>query len=155
MKNVKIAVNRAAGGFAIILVAVAMLAAACGGGSSGGTSGGSSGGSSSGGSSGSSGSSGGTTTGSGQVSLSEFKITPSAITASVGSTLTVQNTGTVAHDLVIQNSSGATIARTQSIQPGASAQLTLPSTATAGSYTAFCDIPGHKTQGMVGTLTIS
>jgi|SRR5437879_4504068 len=153
MKNVKIAVNRAAGTFAIILVAVALLAAACGG-SSGGSSGSSSGGSS-GGSSGTSGSSGGSTTASGQVSLSEFKITPANITASVGSTLTVQNTGTVAHDLVIQNSSGATVARTQSIQPGASAQLALPSTAAAGSYTAFCDIPGHKSQGMVGTLTIS
>src|SRR5205823_14666753 len=112
------------------------------------------GGGSSSGSSGSS-SSGTSTAASGQVSLSEFKITPSAITAGAGSTLTVQNTGTVAHDLVIQNSSGTTVARTQSIQPGASAQLVLPSTATAGSYSAFCDIPGHKSQGMVGTLTIS
>jgi plastocyanin len=153
MRSVREAASRAAGGFAIILVFVAVLAAACGGGTSGGTSGGSSGGGTSSGSSGAS--SGSSSGGSTQVSLSEFKITPADMTASVGSTLTIQNTGTVVHDLVIQNSSGATVARTSIIQPGASAQLQLPSSATAGSYTAFCDIPGHKTQGMVGTLTIS
>jgi uncharacterized cupredoxin-like copper-binding protein len=152
MRSVKNAAGRVASGFAIVLVGVALVAAACGGGSSGGTS---SGGSSGGSSASSSGSGTSSTAGSGQVSLSEFKITPATITASVGSTLTVQNTGTVAHDLVIQSPSGATVARTSVIQPGASAQLQLPSSATAGSYSAFCDIPGHKSQGMVGSLTIS
>ena len=117
-----------------------------------GSSGTSSGGSS-GGSSGSSGSS--SSGGSGQVTLSEFKITPAALTATAGSTLTIQNTGTVTHDLVVADSSGKVLVKTNVIQPGASAQLQLPSTVTAGSYSTYCDIPGHKTQGMVGTLTVS
>jgi uncharacterized cupredoxin-like copper-binding protein len=137
--------------FAIILVAAALLAAACGGSSGGGSS---SGGSSGGGSSASSGT-GSSTPAAGQVTLSEFKIAPATITASSGGTLTVQNTGTVAHDLVIADSGGKVLVKTNVIQPGASAQLQLPSTVTAGSYSAFCDIPGHKSQGMVGTLTVS
>ena len=153
MRYVKAAAGRAAGGFAIILVAVALLAAACGGGSSSGGGGGTSSGGSSGGSSASS---GGTSSGaSGQVTLTEFKIAPADITASAGSTLTVQNSGTVGHDLVIADSSGKILAKTSVIQPGSTAQLALPSGVTAGSYSAYCDIPGHKTQGMVGTLTVS
>src|SRR5438270_539878 len=138
MRSVKNAAGRVASGFAIVLVGVALVAAACGGGSSGGTS---SGGSSGGSSASSSGSGASSTAGSGQVSLSEFKITPATITASVGSTLTVQNTGTVAHDLVIQSPSGATVARTSVIQPGASAQLQLPSSAAAGLMVSSSAVP--------------
>src|SRR5207237_3336365 len=100
-------------------------------------------------------STGSTSSGSNQVSLSEFKIAPATITASAGGTLTVQNTGTVAHDLVVANSAGQVLIKTNIIQPGASAQLTLPSSVTAGSYTVYCDVPGHKQQGMTGSMTVS
>ena len=150
MRSVQNAAGRVVSGFTIVLVGAALLAAACGGSSGGGTGSNSSGGSS-GGSSGSSGSSSSGTS----VTLSEFKITPAAITASSGATISVQNTGTVAHDLVIQSSAGATLAKTALIQPGASAQLALPSSVTAGNYTAICDVAGHKNQGMTATLTVS
>jgi plastocyanin len=150
MSIVQNAAGRVASGFMVVLVGTALVAAACGGSSGGGSgSGGSSSGGSSSGGSGSSSSSGTT------VSLSEFKITPAAITASSGATLSVQNTGTVAHDLVIQSTAGSTVAKTALIQPGASAQLALPSSVTAGNYTAICDVPGHKSQGMTATLTVS
>jgi plastocyanin len=148
MKNVKNVAARAVSGFAIILVAAALLAAACGGSSGGGSSSGGSSGSSSGGSSGSS--SSGTS-----VSLSEFKLTPSSLSAKAGDTVSVQNTGTVAHNLVVADSTGKILAQTSSIAAGASAQLALPSSVTAGSYTIYCSVPGHKQQGMTGTLTVS
>jgi plastocyanin len=150
MRSVQNAAGRVVSGFTIVLVGAVLLAAACGGSSGGGSGGTSSSGGSSGGSSGSSGSSSGTS-----VTLSEFKITPAAITASSGATISVQNTGTVAHDLVIQSSAGSTLVKTAMIQPGASAQLALPSSVTAGNYTAVCDVPGHKSQGMSATLTVS
>jgi nitrite reductase (NO-forming) len=146
MGKVKYAASRATGGFAVVLVAVALLAAACGGSSGGGSGNGGGGGSTA----------STPSSASNQVSLSEFKISPSAVTASAGATLSIQNTGTVAHDLVVASSAGgAPLVKTTLIQPGASAQLALPSSVTAGSYTIYCDVPGHKQQGMTGTLTVS
>jgi nitrite reductase (NO-forming) len=153
MSQVKTAAAKVTGNLAIVLAAVALLAAACGGGgggSTGSTGGGSTGGGSTGSSTGSSPSSG-----SNSISLSEFKITPTAVSTAAGSTLAVQNSGTVAHDVVVASSSGTILVKTALIQPGASAQLTLPSSVTAGSYTIYCDVPGHKQQGMTGTLTVS
>jgi uncharacterized cupredoxin-like copper-binding protein len=148
MSNVRNLAGKATGAFAIILVAVALLAAACG---SSGSTGGSGGGSSSGGSS------GGSTPTSGSITVTEkdFTITPSSITAKAGDTLSVQNSGTVSHNLVIANSSNQILAQTPLIQPGQSAQLPLPSTLAAGTYQAYCSVPGHRQQGMQGTLTIS
>ena len=157
MSNVKTLAGRATGAFATILVAVALLAAACGGGSSGssGSSGGSSSGGSSGGSSASTGTSGSSSASGSTIVEKEFSITPATITASAGSTLTVQNSGTVGHNLVIADSTGKILAQTTAIQPGQSGSLTLPSTVTAGTYQAYCSIPGHKQQGMTATLTVS
>jgi plastocyanin len=151
MSSVKNLAGRATGAFAIILVAVALVAAACGGSTGGGSS---SGGSSGGGSSSGSGSSS-SSSGSNSITEKEFSITPATITAKAGDTLTVQNTGTVGHNLVIADSTGKVVAQTTLIQAGQSAQLALPSTITAGSYTASCSVPGHKAQGMTATLTVS
>jgi len=87
------------------------------------------------------------------VTETEFKIEPRTIVAREGQTLTVRNRGTIAHDLVVQGSDQQILARTDLIQPGATAQLRL-SQVPPGSYTVFCDVPGHREQGMVATLEV-
>jgi plastocyanin len=87
------------------------------------------------------------------VTLKEFSITPSGVTAKAGQAIFVQNKGVAPHDLAIADSNQKTVTKTDLIQPGATAQLALGSVP-AGSYTLFCDVPGHRGQGMVGTLTV-
>lgn len=82
------------------------------------------------------------------VSLTEYKINPSAITATVGGKLEVTNNGTMPHNLVVTNGP-----KTPDIAPGKSATLDL-SSLKAGTYEVTCTIPGHAAAGMKGTLTI-
>ncbi|HMK92580.1 MAG TPA: multicopper oxidase domain-containing protein, partial [Thermoleophilia bacterium] len=84
-----------------------------------------------------------------QVTLSEFKITPASITASLNSKLTVSNTGTAVHNFNIQG----TKVHTKDLQPGDSATVDLNGLK-AGTYTVFCAISGHQQAGMQGTLVI-
>ncbi|MBU3700656.1 MAG: hypothetical protein FGM58_01235 [Acidimicrobiia bacterium] len=83
------------------------------------------------------------------VTLSEYKIGPSAITAPVGGKLEVTNNGTMPHNLAVTNGP-----KTPDIAPGKSAVLDL-SSLPAGTYEVTCTIPGHAAAGMKGTLTIS
>jgi uncharacterized cupredoxin-like copper-binding protein len=93
--------------------------------------------------------------GGGQVALSEteFKITPAS--ATVGSTgtitITVKNTGKIAHALAVQTPSG--IVRTAAIAPGGSATLKVDASK-AGSYVFYCPIGQHRQAGMLGTLIV-
>ena len=64
------------------------------------------------------------------------------------------NGGSVAHDLVIRDSSGNRKAGSELISAGDSSVFTVDSLA-AGTYTIFCDQPGHESSGMKGTLTIT
>lgn len=108
-----------------------------------------------GGSGGGSGAGGGAPAGSIQVGLSEFKFTPSSLQAKSGTvTFILNNTGTTAHDMVIADSSGKQVAKSELVQPGNQATFTVDNLA-AGSYTVFCDVPGHRAAGMQGTLTVS
>jgi FtsP/CotA-like multicopper oxidase with cupredoxin domain len=84
-----------------------------------------------------------------QVSLSEFKIEPATITVSTGGSVTVTNNGTVQHNLTIQG----TKFKTKDLNPGDSVTLVLKGLK-EGSYTMFCSLPGHESQGMKGTLTV-
>lgn len=83
------------------------------------------------------------------VTLTEYKINPSAITASVNGKLEVTNSGTMIHNLVVTNGP-----KTPDIAPGKSATLDLSGLA-AGTYEVTCTIAGHAAAGMKGTLTIS
>ena len=64
----------------------------------------------------------------------------------------VNDSSSTAHDMVIADSTGKVVAKSSLISPGGSAQLTADSL-TAGTYTIYCDVPGHRAQGMQGTLT--
>ncbi|HKA83739.1 MAG TPA: multicopper oxidase domain-containing protein [Acidimicrobiales bacterium] len=82
--------------------------------------------------------------------LSEFALTPAALTVSTGGSLEVTNAGTAAHNLTV---SGTDIASSD-LAAGESETLDL-SSLEAGDYEVICAIPGHADAGMKGTLTIS
>ena len=84
-----------------------------------------------------------------KVTLSEFTIDPSMISAPVDSTITVTNGGTVAHNFAVQD----TDIRTKTLQPGDSTVVSLKGL-NAGDYTAICEIPGHADSGMKAMLMI-
>jgi len=83
------------------------------------------------------------------VSLTEFAITPSEISAPVNGTLTVKNNGTVQHNFAIKG----TDKKTSMISPGSSETLDL-SGLKAGQYVVYCQVPGHEGSGMKGTLSV-
>lgn len=121
-----------------LLVAVLAVGAACGGGS-GGEGGGAGGG-------------GGQPAGSTKVSLSEFKFAPSTIEVKSGTVqLFLVNSGTTPHDMVVVDSTGKQLGKSELIQPGNSSLFKLDGVP-AGTYDVFCDLPGHRESGMQGKL---
>jgi uncharacterized cupredoxin-like copper-binding protein len=87
--------------------------------------------------------------------MSEFKFTPGTLDVKAGKvTFQLDNGGTVGHDMVISDSTGKVLAKSDLVQPGNTTELTV-SSLPAGSYTFYCDVPGHRAQGMQGTLTAS
>jgi plastocyanin len=118
---------------AVVVTAVALLLAGCGGGSSG----------------------SGQPTGSIKVSLTEFKFEPSTISAPSGKVVFyLVNGGTTSHDMVIRDSSNNRLDGSELISAGDTFVFTVNSLA-AGTYTYFCDQAGHEASGMKGTLTIT
>jgi len=72
------------------------------------------------------------------------------ITASVGDTIKVVNKGTMSHQLTVDGTKLATAL----ISPGQSATLDT-SSLQAGSYTVYCNVPGHRQLGMQAMLMLS
>jgi len=98
---------------------------------------------------------GGAPAGSIQVGMSEFKFTPSTLQAKSGTVnFLLNNTGTTAHDMVIADAAGKQVAKSELVQPGNQATFTVANVP-AGTYTIFCDVPGHRAAGMEGTLTVT
>lgn len=75
-----------------------------------------------------------------------------AITAKLGQpiTLTLENTGALAHSFVID----ALSIKIENVQPGQTSSVTF-TPAAAGTYDFYCDIAGHKEAGMKGKLTVT
>jgi plastocyanin len=84
-----------------------------------------------------------------QVTLTEFAITPSSISAPVNGKLVVTNGGTVTHNFYVDK----TDVHTKDLQPGDSATLDLDGVK-SGTYTVFCKVSGHKEAGMQATLVV-
>ena len=117
---------------AVGLIAVALLAG-CGGGGSGSSQ----------------------PSGSIQVTMTEFKFDPSSLSAKSGKvTFFLVNTGNTAHDMVITDASGKQVAKSDQVSPGDSSVFAVDSLA-AGTYSVFCDLPGHKESGMTATLQVT
>ena len=119
--------------FAASLVALALVAA-CGGGGGGGNA---------------------QPAGSMKVTMTEFKFDPSTLSASHGKVVFfLVNGGSVAHDMIIRDSGGNRVGGSELVSAGDSFVFTVDNIA-AGTYTYFCDQPGHEASGMKGTLTIT
>jgi manganese oxidase len=88
------------------------------------------------------------------VSLTEFSIAPSTLDVPIGQAINfnVTNHGTVPHTFAV-DVDGKTY-DTGQIQGGVSATLAVPSLA-AGTYSAYCSIPGHKDLGMTASVVAS
>ena len=83
------------------------------------------------------------------VHLSEFALDPADVTVAAGGTLNVMNAGTMPHNLAVKDTSLATAM----IPGGGTANLSLAGLS-AGTYTIYCQVPGHDAAGMHGTLHI-
>jgi plastocyanin len=98
---------------------------------------------------------GGQPSGSIKVTMTEFKFDPSTISAPAGKVVFfLVNVGNVAHDMIIRDSGGTRVAGSELVSAGDSSVFTVDNIA-AGTYTYFCDQPGHEQSGMKGTLTVT
>lgn len=71
------------------------------------------------------------------------------ITAKPGDTIQVNNPGVLAHDFTVDE-----FGIEDPLAGGAQTTVTIPADAAPGTYTFYCSVPGHREQGMEGTLTI-
>ena len=78
-----------------------------------------------------------------------YEPTELSIAADTDVTIHFENTGFLEHDFVIEGTDYAT----DIYSNGGTEDLVvnLP----AGEYVYYCSVPGHREQGMVGTLTVS
>ena len=88
------------------------------------------------------------------VHLSEYRFQPKALHASAGKrTFCLVNAGSMQHDLVIGTASSQVLDKSDVVVPGDTTRFT--ATLQAGSYLIWCDVPGHRAEGMSGTLAVS
>jgi len=102
---------------------------------------------------------GGTSTsqpaGSIKVTMTEYSFAPSSVNATSGKVVFyLVNSGSISHDVIIRDSSNTKVAGSELISAGDSFVFTVNNIA-AGTYTYFCDQPGHEASGMKGTLTVT
>ncbi len=93
----------------------------------------------------------GTTT---AITVKDFTLDPPALTAVEGTQITVTNDGPTIHNLKVRDAAGQVLGGTEDLRAGASATFSLAAIP-IGTYTLFCDLPGHESLGIKGTLTIT
>lgn len=87
-----------------------------------------------------------------QISVTEYRLNPQSVRAGYGTlSIFVHNTGRLTHNLVVSEN-GQSVAGTQPIPPGASAELDL--NLAPGKYLMASTIQSDQTLGAYGTLTV-
>jgi plastocyanin len=82
-----------------------------------------------------------------------LKFTKSTLTAKAGTvTISFTNSSPLAHNLTVQQGTGGAVVGATPTFMGGTKTLTLK--LTAGTYTFYCSVPGHRAAGMQGTLTV-
>jgi plastocyanin len=76
-----------------------------------------------------------------------FQPTELTIPANTDVTITLNNTGATAHNFSIDE-----LGISVDVDPGQTGTTTI--NADAGTYTFYCNVPGHREAGMEGTLTV-
>lgn len=84
----------------------------------------------------------------------DFKLDPATISVK-GSVLSlaVTNDGPTVHNVTIRQGSGPELFGTADLKAGASETLVHP--IDPGTYVLYCDLPGHESLGIIGTLTVA
>lgn len=89
-----------------------------------------------------------------KVSLTDFAITPSTLTAKAGSVVFfVTNDGKTPHNLTILDATKKDAGHSADLGAGQAAVLTV--TLAAGTYHIDCSLAGHESLGMSGSLVVS
>jgi plastocyanin len=93
------------------------------------------------------------------VTMTEYHFNPSTISAPHGKVVFfLVNSGTMSHDMIISTGSGSAsgtiVGRSDLVSAGDTFVFTVDNLA-AGTYTYYCDQPGHETAGMHATLTVT
>jgi uncharacterized cupredoxin-like copper-binding protein len=87
------------------------------------------------------------------VDLSDFKITPGTFTLSGPAVrIAVYNDGAISHNLYIGDASGTVVMYSRTLAAGQSE--TIVGSLPPGTYTTYCELPGHESLGMEGTLIV-
>lgn len=81
------------------------------------------------------------------VTAEEFAFTPAALTARSDFTLTLNNSGSMQHDIRVEDTDIM-------VEAAAGKSATSEAHLEAGDYTFSCSIPGHRDAGMEGSLTV-
>jgi plastocyanin len=94
--------------------------------------------------------------GSFKVTMTEFKFDPSTLSVPAGKVVFyLVNAGNgTSHNMIIRDSTGKRIAGSELVSAGDQSVFPVDNIA-AGTYTIFCDQPGHESSGMKGTLTVT
>ena len=87
------------------------------------------------------------------VTLSDFKITPSALTSAGAVSIAVTSDGPTPHNLTIRNADDEIVAASDDLRAGESD--TIDAELAPGEYEMFCAFAGHESLGMRGTLTVA
>jgi plastocyanin len=95
---------------------------------------------------------GGTTVDVSSPSGSDLAFNQNELTAQAGPvTINYDNPQSTPHDVAVEDPSGEVLGETELVSAGStSATIELQ----PGTYTFFCDVPGHREGGMEGTLTV-